>query len=175
MVKVIVINGAGTSGKDTFIDLFTEVCREVCLDYKVYRFSSVDMVKYHACCMGWDCVKDDKGRQFLSDIKDAMTKYNDGPYKYMKEKVDEIKEATFDEDTAFVFFHVREPQEIAKMKERLNATTLLIKRPSVDPESFTNHADKNVQMFDYDYRVLNNGTLDDLKHSALFFLDYLLC
>lgn len=168
MIKVIVINGAGTSGKDTFIDLFTEVCNEIG-DYSVYRFSSVDEVKYFATCMGWDGVKDDKGRRFLSDIKDAMTLYNDAPYNYMRQKVTEVSEQ---EDNAFIFFHVREPIEIQKMVNRLKAITILIDRPSVCSDTFTNHADKNVENFDYDYLIKNKGTLFDLKlqASSLYYL-----
>ena len=170
MIKVIVINGAGTSGKDTFIDLFTEVCDEACEGYAVYRFSSVDQVKYFAACMGWDGVKDDKGRRFLSDIKDAMTLYNDAPFKYMEQKIEEVRDITED---AFVFFHVREPIEIQKMVDRLGAKTLLIDRPSVNSDSFTNHADKNVEDFFYDYRVVNSGTLFNLKRSAEYIYDQL--
>lgn len=171
MIKVIVINGAGTSGKDTFIDLFSEVCDESCEGYSVYRFSSVDRVKYFATCMGWDGVKDNKGRRFLSDIKDAMTLYNDDPFNYMKEKVEEVKDITED---AFIFFHVREPSEIKKMVNRLGATSLLIERPSVNSDSFTNHADKNVKEFPYSYIVSNNGTLSDLKHRAELYFHYLI-
>ena len=171
MVKVIVINGAGTSGKDTFIDLFTEVCAEHGT-HRVYRFSSVDKVKYFATCMGWDGVKDDKGRRFLSDIKDAMTRYNDAPFEYMNSMVNELK--SYGED-CFVFFHVREPVEIKKMVDRLNAITLFIERPMVKEESFTNHADKNVRDYQYDYEVYNDGTLIDLKDSAALFFDFLAC
>ena len=164
MVKVIVINGAGTSGKDTFIDLFTEVCAEHGT-HSVYRFSSVDKVKYFATCMGWDGVKDDKGRRFLSDIKDAMTRYNDAPFEYMNSMVNELKSYG---ENCFVFFHVREPEEIHKMVSRLNASTLFIERPSVKSDSFTNHADKNVENYHYQYHVMNDGTLLDLKDQAIY-------
>lgn len=170
MIKVIVINGAGTSGKDTFIDLFSEVCDEAGEGYAVYRFSSVDQVKYFATCMGWDGVKDDKGRRFLSDIKDAMTLYNDAPFNYMKQKIEEVEAITED---AFIFFHVREPKEIQKLVERLGAYTLLIERPTVNSDSFTNHADKNVHDYQYNYVVCNDGTLLDLRDNAIFIYDQL--
>lgn len=169
MVKVIVINGAGTSGKDTFIDLFTEVCIEHGA-YEVYRFSSVDEVKYFATCMGWNGVKDDKGRRFLSDIKDAMTRYNDAPFEYMNGKVKELYSSG---ENCFVFFHVREPVEIKKMVDKLNAFTLFIERPSVKSDSFTNHADKNVENYFYDFYVINDGTLLDLKYQATKLYDQL--
>lgn len=170
MIKVIVINGAGTSGKDTFIDLFTQVCVEHG-QYPVYRFSSVDEVKYFATCMGWDGVKDDKGRRFLSDIKDAMTRYNNAPFNFMKQKVKEVMQEEVD---AFIFFHIREPVEIQKMVDELKATTLLIDRPSVKKDSFTNHADKNVESYQYDYHVVNDGTLLDLRDQAIVYYNHLM-
>ena len=164
MVKVFVINGAGTSGKDTFIDLFTEVCRnyERCR-YYVFKFSSVDKVKHFAKLIGWDGVKDDKGRKFLSDIKDAMTIYNDAPFLYMKDCITRVVNNT---ENAFVFFHVREPSEIQKMVDNFGAITIFIDRPSVSEDSFTNHADKNVRDFQYDFYITNDGTLEDLKNKA---------
>ena len=173
MIKVIVINGMGTSGKDTFIDLFAEVCKERG-NYSVFRFSSVDKVKEYAYLMGWDGMKDNKGRRFLSDIKDALTLYSDAPYRYMEEQVNDIKDSFTKDTNAFVFFHVREPIEIKKMVDRLNATTLFIGRPSIVSDSFTNHADKDVEDYPYDYFVLNDGTLLDLKEKAVIFLDYLI-
>lgn len=172
MIKVIVINGAGTSGKDTFIDLFTEVCSEQG-DYEVFRYSSVDRVKHFALMMGWDGNKDDKGRRFLSDIKDAMTRYDDDPFEYMQMRVKDIQNNS-KSGNAFIFFHVREPIEIEKMVERLGATTLLIERPSVDKDSFTNHADKDVRDFSYDYIVYNKGTLTDFADSAKVFYNLLI-
>ena len=175
MITVVVINGAGTSGKDTFIDKFSEVCYEAGREFLPYRFSSVDTIKTSAKLIGWDGVKDDKGRRLLSDLKDAMTRYNDAPFKYMENKVHVYERLCKENNThGFLFFHIREPQEIQKMVEKFNAVSLLVVRDSVFLDNFTNHADKNVYDYDYDYQVFNNGTLDDLKNSAREFFKYLL-
>lgn len=171
MIKVVIINGAGASGKDTFIDLFTRVCEEQGGKYPVYRFSSVDEVKHFASLMGWDGVKDNRGRRFLSDIKDALTRYSDRPLMYMGDK---LKEVYAKEQNAIVFFHVREPDEVRKASERFNAVSLLIKRPSVRRDSFTNHADKNVDSYKYEYYVDNSGSLRQLLNEAQKFYDYLI-
>ena len=158
MVRVIVINGQGTSGKDTFIDLFTEVS-----GIPVFRFSSVDEVKAHAIALGWDGKKDAKGRRFLSDLKDAMTRYNDAPFVYM---FNQIKKVCGSYEDAFIFFHIREPKEIERMVKSFNATTILIERTVSAQISFTNHADNGVYDYTYDYFVKNNGTIPELKKSA---------
>jgi len=173
MITVVVINGTATAGKDTFIDLFTEVCNEKG-SYPVQRFSSVDEVKRLAVVLGWDGVKDDKGRRFLSDLKDALTLYNDLPFNYMKSKIEKFNRLCDNRNEhGFIFFHVREPKEVSRMAEEFKAVTLLIEREGLQ-ESFSNHADKNVRDFPYDYVVRNNGTLSDLKENALKFFDYLM-
>lgn len=172
MTYIIIINGVGGSGKDTFIDKFKEVaCNSAEWKCVVERISSVDFVKHIAKLAGWDGVKDNKGRQFLSDLKDAMTAYDDGPYKYC---VKEALRFTFRHDggmvrnnwKSFLFIHVREPKEIKKLVDALGATTILIHRTSAEKVDFTNHADKGVFDYEYDHEVLNDGTIDDLKRAA---------
>lgn len=160
--KVIIINGHGTAGKDTFIDKFAEVAEDVFGDaLPVFRFSSVDEVKKYAMLLGWDGVKDEKGRRLLSDIKDALTRYNDAPFSYMKKKHDEVERLG---SHSVIFFHVREPEEIERAVKEFNATTILIERECAT--AFTNHADTGVHDYAYDYYVSNYGTISDLKTSA---------
>ena len=170
MITVIVINGKGTSGKDSFIDFFSDVCEKS--GYNVDRFSSVHEVKECALKLGWDGVKDDRGRRFLSDLKDALTLYNDLPFASMENRVYQFRELCKDR-RGFLFFHIREPQEIKRMVEPFNAVTLLIDRESAET-LFSNHADKNVKEYHYDYYVSNNGTLSDLKAEAEEFFKYLM-
>lgn len=75
MPKVIVINGMGGVGKSTFVSL----CHEI--DPMVIETSTVDFVKEIALQAGWDGIKDEAGRRFLSDLKDAMERYKDIPNK----------------------------------------------------------------------------------------------
>lgn len=158
----VIINGHGTAGKDVFIDKFTEVAEEVYGDaLPVFRFSSVDEVKKYAMLLGWDGVKDEKGRRLLSDIKDALTRYNDAPFSYMKQKYDEVGGLS---TNAVIFFHVREPEEIEKAVKEFDAVTILIERECAT--TFTNHADTGVHDYAYDYYVSNYGTISDLKTSA---------
>lgn len=48
--KIIVINGTGGSGKDTFVEYVSKYA-------KVYNFSSVDKVKEIAKLIGWTGTK----------------------------------------------------------------------------------------------------------------------
>ena len=69
-----------------------------------------------------------------------------------------------------IFMHIREPEEIERARKKFDALTLLIKRPGVEPIQ-SNHADRDVDQYDYDYLVVNNGTLDDLGKQADDFVE----
>ena len=68
---------------------------------------------------------------------------------------------------------VREPQGLQRFKDELNAITILVRRPDVESEVTSNHADAEVFDFDYDYIIYNDGTLEDLEKKAEDFLDLL--
>ena len=157
MNHVIIINGKGGAGKDTFIQL--------CQNYSddIINISSVDFVKEVAHFCGWQGEKDVSARKFLSDIKDALTNWKDIPFQKMLQEADKY-------DDKIIFIHVREPHEIDKLKKALNAKTLLIKNPKITSE-FGNHADDMVEKYEYDYTINNVNTLQTLEESAKIFVD----
>lgn len=157
MKYVFIINGSGGTGKDTF-------CNCVANLTKTKVVSSIDIVKERALMLGWDGVKDEKGRKFLSDLKNALTDYNDEPFKYMKRWVNII------DDNMFCFLHIREPEEIERAKKEFNAKTILVKRPSVK-QITSNMADANVFNYDYDIIINNDETLEELNDKAYFFVE----
>ncbi len=77
--RVIIINGMGGSGKDTFV--------EFCAKHgAVTNISSVDKVKEAAkILVGWDGAKDEKSRKLLVDLKKLSIDYNNYPTKYILE------------------------------------------------------------------------------------------
>jgi len=164
---IIVINGSPQSGKDTFVNF----CKKNSKRFNIYNMSSVDMVYVAAKLLGWDNIKDEKGRQFLSDLKDLSTKNYNGPLEYMLNKI-----KTFESPYNFfvpyiAFFHVREPKEIEKFIYTVGeAKTLLIKRKNLI--EFNNHADLEVSQYSgYNFVIDNNGTLEDLEYKAIKFLE----
>lgn len=157
--KVIVINGSGGTGKSTFISL----CHEI--DPRVVETSTVDFVKEIALRAGWDGNKDETGRRFLSDLKDAMEKYHDIPNK----KIDEFIQSHPDN---IIFVNAREPHNIQYYKDKYNAITAIVINPNVQQVQ-GNHADENVYDYEYDIYIENSGSLELLKDTARFFLDNL--
>lgn len=159
MPKVIVINGSGGVGKSTFVSL----CHKI--DPAVIETSTVDFVKEIALQAGWDGIKDQKGRRLLSDIKDALERYDDVPNK----KIDEfIKE----HPDNIIFVNAREPHNITYYQEKYGAISVLVKNPNA-PQVQGNHADENVYDCNYNVYIENSGSLELLKDTARFFLDNL--
>lgn len=164
-MKVILINGSGGSGKDTVVELTTTYLRN---KYQVRNTSTIDEVKNIAKTMGWNYEKDEKGRQFLADLKDAWTKYNNGAN--MKIFVDILEWDGYETilpKEIVLFVHVREPESIQwfinQLKDyNISVCSLIVKRENIT--EFFNNADQNVEKFDYDITLINHGTLEDLEN-----------
>lgn len=162
MRKIIIINGTGGSGKDSFV----KACQNI--DPTIQNISSVNYVKQVAYELGWDGIKDTKGRRFLSDLKMALSAYNDAPF------IMTIKDIEDYDKNATVFVHIRESDDISKYKTYFEhngdiVTTVVINNSRVKPIT-SNLADADVYNSSYDWIIDNEGTLDDLAQSAEFFL-----
>lgn len=156
--QVILINGSGGVGKDTFVNF--------CCDYvDAINISSVDRIKEAAKILGWNGGKTESDRKFLSDMKLLTTEYNNGPFKYISDSIIRFRA---EEGANILFIHIREPLEIEKVKKEFGCITLLVTNSNV-PNITSNMADANVSSYEYDYVIDNSGTLYDLKHKAMKF------
>ena len=157
--KIIIINGTGGSGKDTFVSFCSEYV-------KVLNVSSVDKVKEAAkILVGWNGEKNEDSRKLLSDLKKLSVIYNDAPTQYIKS----MSEKFYVSDDDLMFAHIREVDEIEKIKKLLDAKTLLITNPRVQIIT-SNDSDGKINEYKYDYYILNDGTLDDLRLKAEQFI-----
>lgn len=168
-IKVVLINGCGGVGKDTFV----ESCRKIGFkkDIVVENSSTVDLVKVAATLLGWNGIKDERGRRFLSDLKDLADGYSEFSLNYIKGRIEKI-EKLHQISNAVLFVHCREPQQLEKFKKELNAIALLIKNDRVKKIT-SNHADSEVENFNYDIEILNNGSFEELENKAKEFLNFL--
>lgn len=166
-MKVILINGSGGSGKDTLVELLKTYFLS---ENIVENISTIDDVKFLAHRMGWDGVKDEKGRQFLADLKTAWTKYNNGANERILERIIRWNnDENISSKEYIVFVHCREPEALQWFVEKLekrhiDVCSLLVERPGI--EKFSNSADKRVEQFEYDTIIQNNGTLEHLEKIA---------
>lgn len=165
MKKVFILNGTGTAGKGEFADYIKKYISG-------FKYSIVDLPKKAAEILGWDGGKTEKDRRFLSDIMDLATEYNDSPYNDVKSLVIDFYKD--DIDLKVLIIDMRNPKDIARAVKDFNAETILIRNPNVETIK-SNHADRDVEHYNYDYIIENNGTLEQLEKVAKIFVHDIIC
>jgi len=163
-MKVVIINGYPGSGKDTFVSL----CSKHYIN--VTNIVTSTPQKNALAELGWDGEKTPEARNMLADLKQQSNLVFNTTEKFVAGVLNTLKDNSFGEPVAFI--HSREPEEIHMFKERYNGITIFVKRE--DHESPTNSSDMNVEDYDYDETILNDGTLEDLEHTATGFISILL-
>lgn len=162
--KIIIINGSGGVGKDTFVDMVRQEIYNISgSNCRVYQIS--DPVKAIAEEMGWEGGKTEKDRKFLSDLKVLWSEYNDGPFERMDKAVKLFKH---DAKNDVLFLFMREPAEIKRASEMYDALTVVITSDRVDKIE-SNMADKNVMNYNYDVVIRNNLDTEHLEDTARSF------
>ena len=163
-MKIIIINGVAGSGKDLFVKFFKKNYK-----YKCLNLSTIDDVKeISEKYLGWDGIKTDKSRKLLSDFKKLWNDFNNGPFDSVINKIKNFEDILRSENNIF-FIHSREPEEIQKFVDyfKEKCITLLIKRNVEVPN---NYSDKNVENFNYDYIIYNDGEISELEQKSIDFM-----
>lgn len=166
MKKVYITNGSAQNGKDTFAELLAKYI-------SVFKYSSIDLVKEMFEVVGVSREnKTEKKRKLWSDGKDLLTEYDDIPFKDITSIVTDFKNNKI--ETEVLLIDIREPEEIARAVETFGAETILIRNPNaIKIES--NHADRDVENYEYDYIIENDGTLEQLEKVAEYFVREIIC
>lgn len=176
MVKVVICNGKPETGKSEFQRLCAQQCNYLeetgftpDKRLRIGIISTIDFVKEIAYACGWDGSKTFENRKFLSDLKSLLTEWNDMPNTVIEKHIQMLSDSL----DWIIFVDCREPTEIQKLKERLNATTILIRRPQVENNETSNDSDAKVFDYDYDLNIWNDRGIDELKMLAEQFIGYM--
>lgn len=166
--KIIITNGSGGSGKDTFYNFLNGYKNLRCCKY-----SSIDYIKYVAKgYLGWTGKKTEKDRRFLSDLKLACSNYNDLPFEKVKFFLDDFLKEDNSDEVAVI--DIREPEEIRKIvnyyEQFVDVITVLIIRLGTKPIN-SNMADANVENYIYNHVITNSSTLENFKKRVQSFAD----
>lgn len=169
-LKIIVVNGRPTCGKTTF----EKFCKELMGSY-CETISTIDVIKDIALHGGWHGEKTPKARKLLSELKRVFTEYNNLTFMTVENFIKNWESELMDYNVAshphILLVDVREPEEIQKFKDKLNAITVLIRRPDVENEATSNYSDNSVFEYRYDYELWNTGSLENLKEIAKNFIN----
>lgn len=159
MKPVIIINGYNEVGKDTVCSISNEFIPTL-------NISSIDPIKKIAELGGWIGGKTEKDRKFLSDLKLLFTAYNDLPYRYIAENINLYRVNNL---YNLMYIHIREPEEIQRVKNDFSCMTLLVENENIQQVT-SNMADANVNNYKYDFIINNNSSLEDLRILVKTFL-----
>lgn len=167
-MSIYVVNGFPCAGKTTFEENVKKIVGDNC-----YILSTITPIKQIATMVGWNGKKDLENRKFLSDLKDLLTRYNDYPFNYICDQIKHIEEEWgeygISPKSIVIFIDCREPEEIKKLCDKLDAKSLLIRRASAENSETSNHADEGVLNYNYDIVIENNGNLFDYANKAIDF------
>lgn len=166
MKKVYVTNGSAENGKDSFADFVGKYI-------STYKYSSIDLVKEMFEVVGVSKKeKTEKKRRLWSDGKDLLTEYDDIPFKDVTSIVTDFKNNKIEAEVLLI--DIREPEEIARAVETFGAETILVRKPDAKKIE-SNHADRDVENYEYDYIIENDGTLEQLEMVAKLFVCDVIC
>ena len=94
---------------------------------------------------------------------EVITEYNDIPYQKLQKTIEDIT------DDSVIFIDSREKADIERLVNDYHAKTILITNSLKDKITYGNHADDNVNDYNYDIYIDNCGSLDELKEKAINF------
>lgn len=159
---IIIVNGRPRAGKDTFAKFLNEIV-------PVRKYSMVSEVKRIATIAGWDGMsKEEKDRKFLSDLKVLLEEYNNFPLMDVCHEIEEFKSS----DYKIMLIDAREEKDIIALKTMFkNVYSLFIDNRNV-PMVLSNKADRQVEDICYDFRIENNGTLEEFHSEVIAWWAY---
>lgn len=167
-MKVVLISAKMQNGKDTFAELLKEELE--CNGKRVLIAHYADLLKYICkTFFGWDGLKDEKGRSILQYVGTDVIRHQCEDYwvKFMMEFL-----FMFRNEWDYVLIpDTRFPNEIEYVKSSwvggYGTNTVRVTRPNFDSgatkEQLSHASECALDDYEFDVRILNEGTIDDLR------------
>lgn len=164
-MKIIIISGKARAGKDTTANML----KEICIDKKIINLQYSSYIKEYAKKISnWDGSEETKPRELLQQLgTDIIRKKIDDEF-FIKKIIDDIKVYSFFFDVITIS-DARFKKEIDNIRNVFdNVIAVHIVRPNFDngltDEQRKHPSEVDLDDYDkYDYDLINDGTLDDLK------------
>lgn len=160
MKKIIITNGSGTCGKDTFAEILSKYIN-------IEKYSSIDFFKEIGKMGFMKKEKGEKERLLLHNLKKAFVDYNNLPLTLCSEKIDKFLNC---ESLDMLIIDIREPEEIKKIVSKYPEIITVLMINNNVPVIQSNSSDAGVFDYIYDFVIDNSGTLAMLEDSAITFL-----
>ena len=169
-MKIILLGGKANSGKDSTAEYIDEYYRSRGLDVVNIQIAYY-MKMYAKQIAHWDGDNETKPRQLLQDLGTELIRKQIDQYSFIKRILQDI-------DIYSRYFDVitisdgRLPEEFASIKVAYPETvTVHVTRPNYNShltKKQKEHVTESlVDDVEYDYDIVNDGTLDDLQKKAI--------
>lgn len=176
MTKVVIVNGRPRAGKDTFIDMVSMFARNG--GKTVRSFSSIDPVRDMLRQAGFNLDrKTPKDRKLLAIVGDAVQEHSFWRTDQCIEAIVKLHREA--QGRGVMLLHIREPKNIGIIRQWcesglfVSVSTVFIDSDRAETVA-SNAADAEVEDMEYDVRITNHGTLEDLNTKALAFCNHVL-
>lgn len=167
----ILLSGKAESGKDTFLQITSQRFYDLAVD----RIAFADKLKEFAAMMGWDGKKDERGGEFLQQLGSAVRQYNEDfwvlatiPKLQAYSQVCDI----------ICFTDCRYPNEIERIKSLDwivgKVVTVRVDRPGHISNRPDHISETALDDYDFDYRIVNDGTLEDYRQKVVALVNQIL-
>lgn len=170
-MKVILISGKAGSGKDTV----AEMMKEQLSDKRVLITHFADVLKYicKTYC-GWNEEKDEAGRTLLQTTGDKLRENH--PY-WAADFMWYVLDGLYSEWDYVIIPDLRYIDEFDTMELEFNTVSVRIERPagynSLTPEQQRHSSETELDNVEFDYTIINEGTLEDLAGDVRTVLEYI--
>lgn len=180
---VIIINGCGGCGKDTFESMVQDELYHLDSFIDQFHVSTIDPIReidQALATINGEPYSKDKNlhRKAMAQLKRVWDENYGGSFKYLQ-RILNVYDSSHSSDgkRAVVFVHVREPENIEKIyfshrlgsltdtNDEWDVTSVLI-YGRTKPDDFDNSADRSVENFMYETYINNSGSLEELRKRA---------
>ncbi len=165
--KIFIVSGKANSGKDTTCELINNLVRLRGLTSVNLQFSSY-IKMYAKVISGWNGSEDTKPRSLLQEIGTSIIREKIDNEFFIKRIIGDIKVYSYYCDVITIS-DARLPEEIDSIYENFNDVIRInIKRPNFDNKLTGKEKNHRTEIGldgynNYDYVIINDGTLEDLN------------
>jgi len=165
--KIIIISGKARSGKDTIADMMKEIFD--LKNIKSIKLAYADYIKdYTKNIIDWNGKDETKPRDFLQFLGTDLIRKNLGQDFFINRMIDDVKIYSYFYDV-IIISDARLEREILLTKNNFeDVVSINIVRPNFVSELNSNQnkhiTETGLDNYDsYDYKIINDGTLEDLN------------
>lgn len=173
--KIYIFAGKARAGKDSCANYIREFCEKNHKEFLCLQYSSY-LKDYAKKITDWDGNDETKPRQLLIDLGTNLIRDKIDRIMLVRRMIEDLQVMSYFFDI-IVISDARLPEELDMPREKLdNVKVINVIRPNFEnnltAEQKTSLTEVGLDTYnDYDYEIINDGNLDDLKIKVIKMLE----